>query len=304
MKNYNASIPIHLEYVSEFDSYDDSTFAECEFSANITIKTMQCSIAFDEKKDKYISIQDIEANDEIEAFTIVNKLLLIIANCISVFIQRKNVNQHYGHIRVRWFLRDLNITPRDQWPSASLSTKMITTINLDGLEEAVLRVWDSPDLQFITQAYYGALQSLDHRAKYYHAFTIMEHLENKYKDDVGNKKYSDADCKKAANLVFDYFTEQCYSLADANHAKGCVTDSLKKVTNETRAEKLQTILEKYFDITQVNYLGEVTIDKKITKDFIDTRNGLFHGSVSPGNLKRNCDLLILVCEKIIGKLLS
>lgn len=146
------------------------------------------------------------------------------------------------------------------------------------------------------------MQSQDHRAKYYHAFTIIEYIENKYKD-IGSQKFIKTDCKNSAELVRGYFLEHNYSEEDAVLAKGEVIKSLARITLESRAEKLNFILNNYFDIHSVKYFEEVEINKEIAKNFIDIRNSLFHGG-NQSDLKKNLDLLILVCQKIIWSLLG
>lgn len=147
---YSAKVPLHMEYVSEYDTHDSSTYAECEFESEIEIKSMVCRLNYSPEGEKAIFIEGIEAHDQIEAFIIVPHLLPLLANTISLYLQRQNVNQHYGHMRVKWYKREIQITPPDQYPSVTTSSTMITKIHLDGLQEAILRIWESSELQFMT----------------------------------------------------------------------------------------------------------------------------------------------------------
>ena len=129
MKFYTAEVPIHSEFVSEYDNHDTSTYMEFEFQTSIEIKGMNCTVRYNEK-EKSILIDRIEASSEIEAFIIVKSIIPMIVNIISIYIQRKNINQHYGHARIKWYKGEIMITPGDHYPRASSSTTITTKVSL------------------------------------------------------------------------------------------------------------------------------------------------------------------------------
>jgi hypothetical protein len=301
MRQYKATIPMHLEFVSEYDQHDSSTSMEFHFETSVHIDSMNIIMMFPESGEPQIIIENVSAETEAEAFMVVVNVLPILVSIISLQFQRHHANQHYGHVRVKWYKGQINIIPRDQWVSDSAAMKLMCKLDTTGFQEVVCNAWSSEEIKFLLQAYYGSLQSQDYRAKYYHAFTIIEFIENKYRDEVGTKRFKEEDCTRLGNEAYKLLEELEYSKDDCNNGRDSIINLLKKITKESRANKLLQMITERLDIKSVKYLEDVPVDRTLVGKFIETRNKLFHAGNEITELKRNTDLLILVSEKIVWK---
>lgn len=296
MSKYKVVVPIHLEFVSEYDFHDMEMNQEVVLNTSFTLKTLRFTVDYSNGTGK-ITIEDIDSHSELGAFIIAESWLDIIVKLISLYIQTENKNQQYGHMRFTWYKKEMIISPRDGLISDDFSDLLTYNISLDNFSAKLEKLYKSDDLKFISNAYYGALQSSDHKAKYYHAFTIIEYLEQKHSDDGWEGKFDKSDCQETGQVVYNKFIEKNYTKEYAINAKETVINSLSRITVMNRREQLVDVLRNTYKIHKVEYLVDVNVDTDTIKKLIDTRNKLFHGGEIT-NLKHNMDILILICEKV------
>ncbi|WP_322922980.1 hypothetical protein [Paenibacillus campi] len=300
--DYRAQVPLHIEYVSDFDKHDFSTSRFFEVNTLLEIKGVHCNICSSNEKN-IVAISGLIAENENEAFEKASKLFNMIAVCLSLHINKADPNCHYGQARFAWLKKEVIIKPRDQRISDSIAIQSSTKLNTQDSQVIITNMSDSVELSFLMQAFYGALQPVDLRAKYYHAFTIIEYLENIYKDKVGTKRFTTDSVEHCAQSLINPLRERGCSDEDIKKALEIINGGLKRATIESRQEKLLLILNNIFDIKSVLYINEnVNINAIKVREFIETRNKLFHGGSNIATLKNTLNVLILVCENILTKL--
>lgn len=304
MFNYSFEIPIAIEYISPFYLYRNSMEEEVIIDKKIETQEISIHIIFTLNKG-FVYINNIESKSEDEALSKVTNLMNKIVNLLSLNFQKYNCNQYNGHLRFVWIKSNVKILSNEEFPRGAVGMTTRTILKLDNFEELIVKLDGTTEIEFISNAYYGSLLSLDYRAKFYHAFTIIEYLENQYKKEIGTKKYQGNHCLLIGEQIEENLVEFGYSKEDATHAKSLVLGYLKNITVENRVQKLLFILSEKFQIKSIKYKipVELIIDENIVKELINTRNKLFHGK-DPENLKTNTDILILICEKIYWYILE
>jgi hypothetical protein len=308
---FKAVVPIHFEFDGVYDSHDSSTEVTFHFKHSFIHKGMNIYI---ESSDcvRRIEISNIVAHDEINAFIIVKSLMPHLVQCLSFFMQRKNINQHHGHVRLVWHKREVRIATSVSPSSflqtdASLSTSLTISLATDDFDMAFHNILGSDKNMFMSQALYGALQSQDINSKFYSAFTIIEFIEHLHRE-VGTRRFNKTICKKVSSLTYNVLKENNMSEDDAAAAKAFVTESLSRATIENRETKLVNILTSIYGISHIAYPTpeeQITINTEVTRNLIKIRNSLFHAQIdrmneiSKAEMKRYTDYLILICTKIV-----
>lgn len=305
MTKYEIKVPIIQEFVGEYDFHDTSTSVSYMFDYHCTYNGVLCEMQYNETV-KEIVLKNIDASDEINAFIIGNKLLSQLAKILSLFLQKKHSeddNTLHGHVRIKWFRKDMEISPRGLIQS-DVKADYSGDIELKDLELNLDKLVSSSDADFLLSALYGSLQTSDHKAKYYHAFTIIEFIESQFRGIVGTPIYKKDDTKEMAKLVADYLINNEYPNELATKAKGILSNTFASATQENRASKLVTILKEKYNINAIKYAGRVhPIDEDLAQDLINKRNKLFHAG-GTDNIKHQMDQLILICEKVVWHYLN
>lgn len=296
MIKYKVIVPIYLEFVSEYDFHDMEIKQEVELNTAFSLKSLTFNVTYSNGNGMVI-ISNIDAQSELGAFIIARGWMDSIVRLLSFYVQKQNENQNYGSMRFNWFNKEMEISPKDGIVSEDFQSLLTYNVSLENFSEGLKKINKSEGLKFISTAYYGALQSSDHKAKYYHAFTIMEYLEQRHSNDGWDKKFNKLDCDEVGQEIYKKFIEKGYQSDVANSAKGTVINILSKTTIKNRQEKLVSILNEFYDINKVEYLIDIDINVETIKKLIETRNKLFHGG-DITNLKHNMDILILICEKV------
>lgn len=252
-------------------------------------------------------IENITAENEYKVQEETSKIIDTVLHLLSLEIQRRNQNQHWGHVRIGWRASSMKIEPRDASITGELHNHLIQTVDIPDVSDMLGRCHNNRDLGFLLAAYYFALAPADFKTKFYNAFTIIEHIEKRYRDRINSTLLlSESQIKNLLGVV----NAALKFIEDVKVRKRVYSDisgTVKGTTQENREEKLYRILWDVFNVRTINYYAnQVEVNIDLLKRFIKTRNSLFHGSgvaASPSSvdeeLKRDTDLLILLCESIL-----
>ncbi len=125
MKHYTASVPLYLEFISPEDKHDFSFGFDVEMNYKLTVTDSGIDIEVVKSKENgfQLVLKNILESSESAAFIKTCKIMDRVCSAMSLNLQRSNPNQHYGHPRFFYYKKDVNIAPRDQWPSDSLGIK-------------------------------------------------------------------------------------------------------------------------------------------------------------------------------------
>ncbi len=160
---------------------------------------------------------------------------------------------------------------------------------------------------FYIDTIFRALRSRDVESKYFTLFTIIERLETTFQkdDDLAERLFN----VEQQKILLDKFKPQIAEmLNDDNEFSRRVYSRLSQIittaTIETRTEKLCAILNDKIKIRDIHKgLMKFDVDDQKVKDFIDTRNSLFHGkNVGKDSYNKIVQLtneLLELCLKIL-----
>jgi len=307
VRKYSTKLPLELEHLGQFDKYDFSSETKLSFNSKISYDNIKCSIDCNEKV--FIAkIDNIIAENESEAFNKICTFLDYLTKILSYLIQKENNNPHYGHIRINYKKKKIKIKPRDQVINDELSMKTTLHPDISGMQKYLEKVIDSSELHLLITAYYNSLSVADLKTKFYHAFTIIEYIENKYSEKIETTQLlSDDLYQNIETDILAHLNNNDQSEKIINRIKGTLRSTIKKRTYENRKEKLLEILNDFLGIKSVRYLTkEQDINEKFVSDIIKYRNKFFHKPMilSENDRKKfkfTTDILIILCEEIISR---
>lgn len=299
LKTYSAKIIVKTEYIGPFDNPNFSSHVEYNLSASLDIEKTKC-IFQKTATHNMLQISNIQAASEdnacLQASNIATKLLM----AVSYDVQSTNPNPHYGQIKFSYDNKDIIITPKDNFVSGSVSITNKSSPNLSKTAEIFKAISENSDFEFLLSSYYAALSPTDFKSKFFNSFLIIEFIEIKYRDKiVTTPLIQENDFKKIATSI--------EGIENFCRIKSRLHNELLNATMESRAEKLTSILNDYFKITELQgstIRGKIDLD--FSKSIIKLRNGLFHaGSIkdTEEELKNIGDRLIYLNETILNKLL-
>lgn len=175
-------------------------------------------------------------------------------------------------------------------------------------DEIKIKEWLSPNddvVEFLMNEYYSALGTENIKSKFFHLFSMIEFCETEYKEHNGsNRLLSDDEVYVIIEIV-----EKQIDSKRKKKIKSILTNTLKRVTDIGRTEKLQNIL-KWMGIEKYNQFGdEKDIDKKLLDDITTLRNKSFHGTKegiadAEKNYADAVDKLLSINERILDFLMN
>lgn len=304
------------------------------------VSVEKCKGTVNRENDEFIAtFESIYADNEEYAIEMAEILVNKVCYVITYLAQSQNTNVHYFHPKFTYRIRDMkcNEVPYDKYDKyitqeennenkviclhdsvrikESLSMKVSWTINTEFFNSIFLLLNIDQHLAFIIESYYRALGEGDYISKFYNLFTIIEYIEMNFRDKSNAKQILDKEQKK---LITEVISKKLKELL-ANDKKECqeqvyisrlvnrFTQLVSDATDMTRTEKLYTIIRKYFGIEKIDngtFTYEITESK--IKEFIDTRNSLFHAKKLSETQKQQLltltNELMLLCGDIIKKL--
>lgn len=322
MKKYLVKIPLKYNKNSNLDRPDSSNDLELNFNEDINISypitvkkgefegNEKCNIrVYKENENFLILIEYLYADNDEYAIDMASKLADKICYTITYLVQSQNSNSHYFHPKFTYRARDI-ICKEHVYPKhaaflklerenrdialylndlakmhESVHIKMIHSIDTKAFNQIFDLMYNNKHLAFVVESYYRALGDIDDISKYYNLFTIIEYIEENFKDKSKAKKMFN---KKQKEELIDIATNKamkCFENSqDGDNIERCVerfrnrfSQIISESTDKTRTEKLYTIIKEYFQIEKIDELPfnfEITEPK--LKEFINTRNSLFH----------------------------
>lgn len=313
MNQYKATTRLFVEYESPYDTHGASSSQGIRLKDEVPFGSIKCVVSLEDREGT-AEFSSIKADSSQVAFEEACRVCHALASLLSLQIQVQNPNQHWGHPRVRWYKKDIQITPADNWPAENWHSHLVTTLHTEELR-AGLEKWDtSPTLQFLASSYYAALSPSDLQAKFYSAFTIIEYLEKHYTEDIQTTPLVTDDFRKELLGAIEKLVAQMGLEKSLDSIKNRVGNVFGKETNtaESRALKLSRILNNIFGISRIQYFNrDVAVDEDLANKLIKQRNSLFHGGGKTQGtasqrdlLKAKVDTLILLCQEILVRLIK
>lgn len=297
---FYASVPIHFEFDSAFDTHDSSTEMVFEFNHSFNHEGIDISIVCN-SDIKQIVFENINAGHDLEAFIIVKSMMPYIVQLCSIYMQNKNINQLHGHTRLVWFKKEVKIQSQEL-----VHTELSMKVSLENFKGNFDNILTNTEQKFLTQALYGALQNQDIRSKYYSAYTIIERIEEVHRD-VGTKRYDKIKVKLLVKSIEQQILDAGFESDNLVDIKGLISGSLIKPTVQNREQKLVMILAEKYAIVKVSFPtpdSEIIVNEELAKKFSLIRNNLFHGKIEgidESELRHYTNLLILIVTKIAIK---
>ncbi|SFP39515.1 hypothetical protein SAMN04487928_101230 [Butyrivibrio proteoclasticus] len=221
---------------------------------------------------------------------------------VSLVLIRHNFNRHLFQPRIEpnWRMAVWNHSEYAQY----MAVKDKATEEGDGARNRIVRVHDNMHMvdavyimstitvnsnefdlgsclypkddtvEFLVNEYYSALGSEKLKSKFFHLFTMIEFVEQKY------EKYNGAATLLKSDEV-DHIIDVIKSeLTEQNKGRivSSVKDLLLKMNDTGRAQKLLNILD-WMGIKKYRRFGDdSTIDKNLLDEIIGVRNKSFHGA--------------------------
>lgn len=317
MTNYSVKVPLIVEFVSSYNKYDFKAGYKIEIDHNLNI--FGCDLCVKSEKGNYtLFIENINEENEENLLKKVEKILYFVSRGLSILIQEQNEFQHYGHARINWEINKIEIDPRDSFVSDSVG--MTVTFKPDTLElqNYLNKILSNEKLQFIIDCNYNSIAPLDIKSKFYNAFSIIEYIEENYKNDISTTPLINK-ClyKEIENILKKVLIEsKNVQFTDKKELNDYIarilnifSSKFKNATFQTREEKLLLIINEKFKIFDVEITPrKFQVNKEFVKSIIKTRNNFFHAKkYSTEELKSFKDItdqLIVLNTKIINKLLN
>ncbi|KMT22987.1 hypothetical protein [Clostridium cylindrosporum] len=330
MHKFKLSVPLTYNNISKYNSYASGSSivfkiqdyvefnTQYEFERNEEFINEDIKIILEGKEEHiYLVIQDIYANDKDEVYNSFKDLINRVCIILTFSMQSKVANTNYFHSKFTYNPSDINIEILDGYlHSFGYKDTLICTINnrVDNNEfkDLFVSMNKSDSFKFIMEAYYRSFGELEDRSRYYNLFTIIEYIEENYKDKSNSLKLFNKSFTDEVSKVFlEKLSEEYLGFSEdtINDLISGFKSYLGKITNKSRAEKLYNIITQYFGIKKVicNFEKksyEITCEK--IRSFINFRNKLFHAkSFTEEELKMLrsiTDELMGLCDNIIYKL--
>jgi hypothetical protein len=307
MQQYGASVQVQAEFNSQYDGIGGSSKHDAQFECRFKVREIEIQASMKNGKGEF-RVNNYFAKDENAAYEEIASLLQTVSQILSYEIQRVDSNAHWGHTRLAWHRADLRILTRDSAITDRMDMTVTQLVKPERLEEKIASCLSHKEKSFILSCLYNATGPYDYRSKFYNAFTIMEYLESNYSETITVTRMYDDDKLEEIGVIINGGLST-WDEALRNVAITSTKETLKKKSVESRAMKLAAILNDSFKIPSIAHIsGEILIDIKKVKDFIATRNALFHGSSmnggQEGDLKLNTEHLIAVSTQVVDRLLS
>lgn len=175
--------------------------------------------------------------------------------------------------------------------------------------DVILRAYQQDsEQQFYVDAIFRALRSRDIESKYFTLFTIIEKLEVTFSKDenISQLLFSNEQQQKLLNIVHPQLAEILEGdNVFVQRINNRISQIVKSATVKTRAEKLCYILNQQYKITRISKgLLQFDVDINKVKEFIERRNGLFHGKqvdeTAHNKMVKLTNELLEVCLKILS----
>lgn len=161
---------------------------------------------------------------------------------------------------------------------------MIITSTLDLKDfEQIYTSFDYDKPLCIGDAIYRAVLSKNIRGRFFQLFTIIEALETKFgKDaDIAHKILPEDKLNGLNKIINDYLRSISMESNFRGNLSSRIRNLLANATQESRVQKLQLIIKDKLGIQKVQKgLISYDITEQKIKNFVDTRNNLFHGGNS------------------------
>lgn len=348
MYRYIFKIPMFYNNVSNY-AQSSTTEIEFILKNNIEFKLRcsinkgnfnsdeNCDILITDNNDNslLLSIDGIYADNENYAYDMAYKIADRVCYVLTFILNSQNYNFNHFHPKLTYRIRDILCSRNDYenyskfeyvddavmiymtdniFTRATMNCKIISTINVD-LFNSVFRIYgNNKHLSFILESYYRGLGEIEFISKYYNFFTIIEYIETNFSEfadynEVFSKKQKNELRKLFACKVTEYLTENDKkNLEDrVNSRFGTL---IKSITDKTRTEKLCDILHKHFGLSEIKFSTvNFSVDVDTIKNFIDTRNSLFHAKriteeEEKNKLNKLTNELMVLCTILISKIIN
>lgn len=183
----------------------------------------------------------------------------------------------------------------------SLYMKAITSIDTNSINYIGWLNESNSSVEFMIDEYYYALGKECVTSKFFHLFTIIEHIEHEYKEHAGaNLLFTEEEKKDVISAV----KNMIYN--DTNHSNRLeklvskIGQFMTDTTNIGRIDKLRNIIN-WLGIDKLQIINkEVAITNKFLNEIVKLRNKSFHGLRDEKDIYRKEVVnLFYLCEKII-----
>lgn len=353
MKKYLVKIPLKYNKNSNLDRPDSSNDLELNFNEDINIsypitvkegefeRNEKCNIrVYKENESFLILIEYLYADNDEYVIDMTSNLADRICYIITYLVQSQNSNLYYFHPKFTYRARDI-ICKEQAYPKydaflkhvkengeidlylkdsakmrESSHIKMICSIDTKAFNQMFDLMYNNKHLAFVVESYYRALGDIDDISKYYNLFTIIEYIEENFKDKSKAKKMFNKKQKKELIDIATNKAMKCFeSSQDGDNIEKYVerfrnrfSQIISESTDKTRTEKLYTIINEYLQIEKIDkYSFNFKITESKLKKFINTRNSLFHAKKLSEEDKRQLSVLtnelMVLCTHIIKNII-
>lgn len=310
MRRYSVSVPVSISFRSAYDTHDFGYAHQVEYEAQTVLEGVTVNISISGESGS-IELRGIRAKSEVEAVQRSQELVTTGSNLCSLEIQLQNSNPHYGHPRVDWEPRLIDVTPSDQWPREELSITAKQEIDSSVFPRRLEKVSRCRDVSFLLSACAASYYSVDYRTKFFNAFLVLEFLEQRYAASIETTRLVE---DSLLEVVDEAVRGVLVTLEQdvINRVVSAVRSTLTRMTSESRALKLTRVLNDVFGIQLLEYLREeVAVDVEFVRDLIEKRNAFFHARpvpadryVASADLKRLTDLTVILATHVVQKLID
>lgn len=299
-----------------------------------------CNIRISSSEEKFgIFIDSVYADNEDYAIDVALNISNRICTVLTYIVQSQNPNFNYFHPKFTYRIRDIQckediyqkyqnaikksnengntilvLSERFKITEA-LQNKMIYKVKSDSFVPLYNLSLSNNHLSFAIESYYRALGDIEFISKYYNLFTIIEYVEVNFRQYTGavlmfnNRQKADM-MDILLEKVNEYLKNKVYEKEEYIDRFKCrISQLISDVTDKTRAEKLVSIIKDYFGILNIEEsIIKYDISESKIKEFIDTRNSLFHAKkLNQDDINKLTILtneLMVLCKCIIGKLIE
>lgn len=297
MNQYTYAITLHYEY-----DHGSSISRNIKYQyENLDYRDVSgAHIHLDENFE--LTISNVIANSETSAFIAAGKIADKVCRTLTLILQFSNYDNMKNSPNITYIPSRLKLLKAERCDAQQYQKRSDGSMSIsdsvflhDGLSVIITSTLDLKDFgQIYTSfdcdkplcigdAIYRAVLSKNIRGRFFQLFTIIEALETKFgKDtDIAHKILPEDKLNELNKIINDYLKSISMESNFRGNLSSGIGNLIANATQESRVQKLQLIIKDKLGIQRVQKgLISYDITEQKIKNFVDTRNNLFHGGNS------------------------
>jgi hypothetical protein len=280
-RQYTVTVKLLVEQLRPFDKHDFKASSGLVITTDLSVAGGSLHVEIPKSGDGEARFT-VDASSEGDAVERTMSGLALACAALSLEIQRKNPNQHYGHVRLSWDPASFTVSPHDNWLTDAVGLRSTTSLKVESAPGWLAIAEADPRIATLLEGmYYAALAPTSDRAKLGAALAVIENVETRFADrtpkgTILTSKQADAVEKAALDAL-----EKEGGSADASSRLRQHIRVFRSRTVMNRSVKLAYIFNEVLGVRNITFATqEIPIDKALIENIVEARNRLAHGAAS------------------------